>query len=229
MVVRVDSGAVIQATVRREEPAVWYANPVRSDPLHKDLAGLIPWLDRRGVAYCGFDRKAFRVELLAAAAATIGYGVFLLARGNGWAVPVALVGLLVLVMGIVFARTRRCVVEVDFDQSEFRLRHFVYPVGFWDIRRKNLVVVKFSEIRGVSIHHTKRGKEAFVGTSRSRFLLNHDIEHFDRIVQLLEELAGPDGNTKMVRSTRVWMLVSALIGAGGFCLVAWIAWRIGWI
>lgn len=170
--------------------------------------------------------------MMAAGAAT--FGVVLLVRGQGWGSAVGLITLCIgffgLVAGIIWVRSARCEVEVDFDRSEFRLHNFVYPRDFWDIRRKPLVTVSFEEIRGVSLHTTpKGGRAAYVGTRSSRFQLSDTIQHFDRIVQLLEELPGPDGNAKMVRSTRLWMLVSTLIGAGGFCLIAWIAWQLGWI
>jgi hypothetical protein len=161
------------------------------------------------------------------------FGVLMVVRGEGWGPAAGVFALCVGVfggaMGIVLARTARCVVEVDFDRSEFRLHHFVYPLGFWDIRKKPLVTVPFDEIRGVSLQTSKRGREAFIGTRRSRFILTEDIEQFGRIVQLAQELAGPEGNAAVRSSTDLRIWVPALI-AGGVCgLIIWGAWSLGWV
>ncbi len=202
--------------------------------VREDLRDEIPWLERRGTIRCGFDRAHFRVHAVLMGGVAVGCGVFMLVRGQAWSSAVgsgaALLGLFGVVLGLIYVRTVRCVLEVDFDRSEFRLHHFVYPLGFWDIRRKPLVTVPFGEVRGVSMQSTKkRGRAAFIGTERSRFLVSEDIRHFDRIVRLATELAGPDGNAAMGRETVFRMWIPALIGGGLVCLLAWIAVGLGWI
>jgi hypothetical protein len=206
---------------------------MESSSLRSDLQDQIPWFERRGVARCGFDRKNFRIDMLMMAAVATSFGVVLLVRGQGWGSAAGMfalcIGVFGGVMGMVLARTARCVVEVDFDRSEFRLHHFVYPLGFWDIREKPLVTVPFDEIRGVSLQTSKRGREAFIGTRRSRFVLSEDIEEFGRIVQLAEELAGPEGNAAVRTNTLLRIWVPALIGGGVCGLVIWVAWTLGWV
>lgn len=168
------------------------------------------------------------------ACAVIAVGGFFVVRGQGWGAAVGVMvlctGFLSLALGIIWVRAARCVVEVDFDRAEFRLHHFVYPLGFWDIRRKPLVTVPFGEVRGVSIHATKGGRAAYVGTRSSRFELSDSMQHFDRVLDLAEELAGPEGNAAMRRASALRIWVPALISltiAGG--LVYLLASLLGWI
>lgn len=201
--------------------------------VREDLRDEIPWFERQGTVRCGFDRASFRIDALLMGGVAIGFGVFMLVRGQAWGSVIgfvaAMLGLFGVVLGLIYLRTVRCVVEVDFDRSEFRLHHFVYPLGFWDIRRKPLVTIPFDEIRGVSMQSTKRGRAAFIGTTRSRFLLSEDIRHFDRIVRLAGELAGPEGNAAMRRRTALLTWLPCLIGGALVCLLAWIALALGWI
>lgn len=198
-------------------------------PVREDLQELIPWFERRGIARCGFDRKQFRFGVLIMACMATGFGVYLVVSGHGWGIAAGCVGIFGLLLGITWVRSARCVVEVDFDRSEFHLHNFVYPRGFWDVRRKPLVTVPFGEIRGVSLHTTKGGRAAYVGTRSSRFQLSDDIQHFDRIVQLAEELAGPQGNAAMRRASALRIWVPCLIGGALVCLLAWIAISLGWV
>jgi hypothetical protein len=91
------------------------------------------------------------------------------------------------------------------------------------------VTVPFDELRGVSVHSTKGGRMAYVGTRSSRFRIGEDIQHFDRIVQLAEELSGQESNAAMRRASALRIWIPMVIGGSVFCLLAWISLAFGWI
>ena len=193
----------------------------------------MPWTERRGIVRCDFDRKSFRNYVLILVIVTVGFGLFLVVTGHGWGFVTIMVllcgGVYGLLISWILASTARCVLEVDFDRSEFRLHRFVYPLSFWDFHRKPLVTVPFDEVSGVMRYAAKGSRVAYIGTRSSRFELSDYMQHFDRVVDLAEELAGPEGNAAMRRASALRIWVPCLIGGALVCLLAWIAIGLGWI
>ena len=159
-----------------------------------------------------------------AVAAVVLASVYL--KGMPWTViPFAgvIAVLVLMISAIVFGVLNRRALEIDYDKSVIRLKYFIYPIRFVDVKPKREEVIPFDQIENIFTFCGRWQSTTHVYTEESRFVIHECFTDRYELVSRLKTIAAKSENrntkpfvVEVIKYAAIVVIVSAVLLAASW-------------
>lgn len=188
---------------------------------------------KQGVTVYRAKRLAALPYFLMAVGPAVAVGLFLFVSFDEIQIRLGALGgaaLFVAFFSIFFDCLGRGTIELDKNKQTVRIRHFMYPLHFWDIRRKRLVEIPFEQICRVSHWSNRKGPDQVrVYTDQSRFIVLESFGHMSELERVFRELASENSLAESNSYKSDQLLIHILIVISAVMILGTFVYYFGWI